>query len=104
MTSARLCTDDQDGAEPTSASASRITSGGASMTTSRDACTATNNNDSNAATFADQVARQSVGRPRSDGGELPIGVLSSEPLIHSRAAVSAAYSPMRACERGPPVQ
>jgi hypothetical protein len=41
MTSARLCTEDQDGTEPTSASASRITSGGASMTTSRDACTAT---------------------------------------------------------------
>ena len=41
MTSARLCTEDHDGTEPTSASASRITSGGASMTTSRDACTAT---------------------------------------------------------------
>src|ERR1700709_772570 len=41
MTSARLCTEDQVGTETTSASASRITSGGASMTTSRDACTAT---------------------------------------------------------------
>src|SRR5271155_3089305 len=57
MTSARLCTDDQDGAEPTSASASRIASGGASMTTSRDACTATNNKVSNEAAFADEVAR-----------------------------------------------
>jgi hypothetical protein len=41
MTSARLWTDDHVGTEPTSASASRITSGGASMTISRDACTAT---------------------------------------------------------------
>jgi hypothetical protein len=41
MTSARLCTDDHVGTEPTSANASRITSGGASMTISRDACTAT---------------------------------------------------------------
>src|SRR5579875_808939 len=41
MTSARMCTDDQDGTEPMSASASMIASGGASMTISRDARTAT---------------------------------------------------------------
>jgi hypothetical protein len=57
MTSARLCTGDQEGTEPTSASASRITSGGASMTISRDACTATNDKAINAAAFVDRLGR-----------------------------------------------
>src|ERR1700741_883660 len=41
MTSAFLCTEDHTGTALTSASASRITSGGTSMTISDDACTAT---------------------------------------------------------------
>src|ERR1700757_3379083 len=57
MTSTRLCTEDHDGTASMSASASMTTSGGASMTISDEACTATATKLAIANYFASPVSR-----------------------------------------------
>src|ERR1700744_5232351 len=86
MTSARLCIGDQDGPEPTSANASRIPSGGASMTTSRDACTATTSKLATQSHLRTAFA-QPCGRSKMFSGRAARSLLLREISVDERPAV-----------------